>query len=163
MGRALLIWRLVIGDIKRRPVQAALLLVMIVTTTTTLTLGLALRKVTDSPFARTRAATNGPDVVAQITPPAGSLTKARAQLSVLSRARGVARVSGPYPFATVHLTAPGVSLSALAEGRDTAPAQIDRPALSSGGWIRPGGAALESGFASGLRLHAGGAIRLNAA
>ena len=57
MGRALLIWRLVAGDIRRRPAQAALLAVMIVTTTTTLTLGLALRQVTDSPFARTRART----------------------------------------------------------------------------------------------------------
>ncbi|HJS94783.1 MAG TPA: FtsX-like permease family protein [Solirubrobacteraceae bacterium] len=161
MGRALLIWRLVIGDIKRRPVQAALLLVMIVTTTTTLTLGLALRKVTDSPFARTRAATNGPDVVAQISPPGGSLTKARAQLAVLTRARGVSGVAGPYPFASVRLTAPRVNLSALAEGRDIAPAPIDRPALSSGGWIRPGGAVLESGFASALGLHAGDAIRLN--
>ena len=72
MGRLLLIWRLVAGDIKRRPVQAALLLLVIVTTTTTLTLGLALRKVTDSPFARTRAATRGPDVVAVVTPPNGS-------------------------------------------------------------------------------------------
>ena len=61
-----LIWRLVIADIKRRPVQAALLVIMIVTTTTTLTLGLALRQVTDSPFARTRATTRGPDVIAEV-------------------------------------------------------------------------------------------------
>jgi ABC-type lipoprotein release transport system permease subunit len=161
VGRVLLIWRLVTGDIKRRPVQAVLLLVMIVTTTTTLTLGLALRKVTDSPFARTRAATNGPDVVAQLTPPGGSVTKARAQFAALTGARGVAGTAGPYPVASVRLTAPGVNLSALAEGRDTAPAPIDRPALSSGGWIRPGGAVLESGFASALGLHPGDAIRLD--
>ena len=60
MGRLLLVSRLVIGDIKRRRVQSALLLMMILTTTTTLTIGLALHKVTDSPFARTRAATRGP-------------------------------------------------------------------------------------------------------
>ena len=72
MGRLLLVARLVIGDIKRRRVQSALLLLMIVTTTTTLTIGLALHKVTDSPFARTRAATRGPDIVAEIVPPPGS-------------------------------------------------------------------------------------------
>ncbi|HYB27339.1 MAG TPA: hypothetical protein VEF89_12040 [Solirubrobacteraceae bacterium] len=72
MGRLLLIWRLAIGDIKRRRIQSSLLLVMIVTTTTTLTLGLALHRVTDNPFARTRAATRGPDIVAQIFPPAGA-------------------------------------------------------------------------------------------
>ena len=38
MGRALLIWRLVVGDMKRRPVQSLLLIVMIVTTTTTVSL-----------------------------------------------------------------------------------------------------------------------------
>ena len=66
MGRVLLTWRLAIRDIQRRRVQSALLLVMIVTTTTTLTIGLALHKVTDSPFARTRAATRGPDIVAEL-------------------------------------------------------------------------------------------------
>jgi putative ABC transport system permease protein len=161
VGRALLIWRLVIGDIKRRPVQAALLLVMIVTTTTTLTLGLALREVTDSPFARTRAATNGPDLVAQVTPPDGSSAKATAQLAPLAHAPGVTGASGPYPFSFANLRAPGIHLQALAEGRDRAPAAIDRPALASGSWIRPGGAVLESGFAGALRLHPGATIRLN--
>lgn len=161
MGRALLIWRLVIGDIKRRPVQAALLLVMIVTTTTTLTLGLALRKVTDSPFARTRAATNGPDLVASVTPQGGSATRAQAELAPLIHAPGVVGTSGPYRFAVAELTAPGIRLEATAEGRDVAPAAIDRPALTSGSWVRPGGAVLESGFAGALGLHPGNMIRLD--
>jgi hypothetical protein len=61
-GRLLLACRLVRGDIQRRRVQSVLLLAMIATATTTLTLALALHGVTDSPFARTRAATKGPDV-----------------------------------------------------------------------------------------------------
>jgi putative ABC transport system permease protein len=72
VGRLLLIYRLVVGDIRRRPVQSALLLVVIVTTTTTLTLGLTLRHVAQNPFARTRAATRGPDVVVHGQPNPGS-------------------------------------------------------------------------------------------
>jgi putative ABC transport system permease protein len=161
VGRLLLIWRLIAGDIKRRPVQAALLLLMIVTTTTTLTLGLALRKVTDSPFARTRAATRGPDVVAQVAPPGGSLTRANAEFASVRHAPGVTGISGPYPVASVQLTARGIDLPAQAEGRDTTPAAIDQPALASGTWIRPGGAVLENGFATALGLHAGDEIALN--
>ena len=52
MGRLLLISRLVAGDIRRRPVQSALLLVVIATTATTLALGLTLRHVAQSPFGK---------------------------------------------------------------------------------------------------------------
>jgi putative ABC transport system permease protein len=158
VGRLVLIWRLVTADIKRRPVQTALLVVMIVTTTTTLTLGLALRQVTDSPFARTRAATRGPDVVAEVTPPLGKTTP---PLTTLSRARGVAGTSGPYPVAFATLTAPGIDIEAEAEGRDPAPAAIDQPALTAGSWIRPGGAVLESGYAASLGLKPGDTVHLN--
>jgi putative ABC transport system permease protein len=161
VGRALLIWRLVAGDIKRRPVQAALLMVMIVTTTTTLTLGLALRKVTDSPFARARAATRGPDVVAQIAPQSGAVARPSIQFASLLRAGGVTATSGPYPFALAKLTAPGIAILAQAEGRDLAPAKLDQPALTAGSWIRPGGAVLESGFAASLGLKPGDTIHLN--
>ena len=64
MGKHLLVWRLAVKDIRHRPVLAALLLVAIAAGAATLTLGLALRGTTDNPYARTRAATNGPDVVA---------------------------------------------------------------------------------------------------
>jgi putative ABC transport system permease protein len=161
VGRALLIWRLVIGDIKRRPVQAALLLVMIVTTTTTLTLGLALRKVTDSPFARARAATNGPDVVAQIAPQAGAVARPAIEFASLMRAGDVSATSGPYPFAMAQLTARGIHILAQAEGRDLAPARLDQPALTEGSWIHPGGAVIESGFAASLGLKPGDTIHLN--
>jgi len=162
VGRALLIWRLVIGDIKRRPVQAALLLVMITTTTTTLSLGLALRKVTDSPFARARAATRGPDVVAQIAPQAGAVARPATEFASLTRAGGVSGTSGPYPFVLSKLTAPGIDLLAQAEGRDLAQANLDQPRLTEGSWIRPGGAVIESGFAASLGLKPGDSIHLNA-
>ena len=161
MGRAVLIWRLVIADIKRRPVQAALLVIMIVTTTTTLTLGLALRQVTDSPFARTRAATRGPDVIAEITPPPGKTIPTTARLAALGHARGVKSTSGPYPVVFPTLTAPGIALEAEAEGRDPGPASLDQPSLTKGSWIRPGGAVLEAGFAASLGLRPGDTIHLN--
>jgi putative ABC transport system permease protein len=161
VGRLVLIWRLVIADIKRRPVQAALLLVMIGTTTTTLTLGLALRKVTDSPFSRTRAATRGPDVIAEVTPPPGANTPTGAQLATLSHTWGVIGTSGPYPVVFAKLTAPGIDLQTEAEGRDTPPATIDQPALTAGSWIRPGGVVIEGGFAASLGLHPGDTIHLN--
>jgi putative ABC transport system permease protein len=161
VGRLVLIWRLVIADIKRRPVQAALLVVMIVTTTTTLTLGLALRKVTDSPFDRTRTATNGPDVVAQIAPQAGAVARPATGFASLMHARGVTGTSGPYPFAVAQLTAPGIDIQTQAEGRDLAPASLDQPALTEGSWIRPGGAVIESGFAASLGLKPGDTIHLN--
>lgn len=161
MGRLVLVWRLVVADVKRRPVQAALLLVMIATTTTTLTLGLALRKVTDSPFARARAATSGPDVVAQIAPQAGTVARPATQFASLLRARGVTGSSGPYPFDLANLTAPGINIVAQAEGRDLTPAKLDQPALTQGTWIRPGGAVLESGFAASLGLKPGDVVHLN--
>ena len=116
MGRLLLTWRLVIGDIKRRRVQSALLLLMIVTTTTTLTLGLALHKVTDSPFARTRAATMGPDIVAEIGPAAGAGHDLTRQFAPLLRAPGVAAVGGPYPVAFARLTTRGINVDARDRG-----------------------------------------------
>jgi putative ABC transport system permease protein len=161
MGRILLTWRLAIRDIKRRRVQSALLLLMIVTTTTTLTIGLALHKVTDSPFARTRAATKGPDIVAELVPPAGATANLTREFAPLVHAPGVIGTGGPYPVAFATLTSRGVTVQAQAEGRDLAPASIDQPALTAGRWISPGGAVIERGFANALGLHLGDTFRLS--
>ncbi len=167
VGRLLLVWRLVIGDIKRRRLQSVLLLLMIVTTTTTLTIGLALHKVTDRPFARTRAATRGPDIVAELLPPPGATTTATAtatatrQFAPLVRAPGVVGTSGPYPVAFVRLTAHGADVQAQAQGRDAAPAAIDQPALTAGRWVVPGGVVIERGFADALGVGVGDPIHLN--
>ena len=161
MGRLLLVSRLVVGDIKRRRTQSALLLLMIVTTTTTLTIGLTLHKLTDSPFARTRAATRGPDIVAEVVPPPGPSPEVARDFAPLVHARGVASTSGPYPVASARLTAGGIDVPVQAQGRDARPAAIDRPAVTAGKWVSPGGAVIERGFADALGLAVGDTIHLN--
>ena len=60
MGRVLLVFRLAARNVRRRPAEAALLVLAIMAATTMLTLGLALRGVTNHPYERTREATAGP-------------------------------------------------------------------------------------------------------
>lgn len=160
MGRALLIWRLVIGDIKRRRAQSLLLVMMIVTTTTTLTLALVLHHASQSPFARTRAATKGPDLVASNGPAPGSSRPSPTQFAPLIHARAVAATGGPFPVAFTRLTAPGINLAADAEGRDHLPAGVDQPLVTTGHWVNSAGAVLEQGLASSLGLHVGDTISL---
>ena len=66
MGRILLVGRLAVRDLRRRRIEAALLLLAIMAATTTLTLGLVLRDAASDPYQSTREATNGPDVVASV-------------------------------------------------------------------------------------------------
>jgi putative ABC transport system permease protein len=158
MGRLLLIYRLVAGDIRRRPVQSVLLLVLIVTTATTLALGLALRHVAQSPFARARAATRGPDLVFDGQQNPGDHRTVTA--GPLRRAPGVAAVVGPFPLAFVRLTDPGIDVPVNAEGRTSAPAVVNQPLVRAGHWVRPGGAVIEQGLAGALGLRVGDRIHL---
>ena len=160
MGRLLLVSRLVIGDLKRHRVQSALLIVMIVTTTATLTLGLALHRVTERPFARTRVATKGPDAVVEIGPGQGTGTPAPGQFAALIHAPGVVGTAGPFPVAFVALRAPGIDVPVQAEGRDRSSTTIDEPLLIEGRWVHPGAVVVEQGLADALGLHVGDSLRL---
>src|SRR5690349_1483294 len=66
MGQFLAIYRLALRDIRHRPAQAFLLLIAITAGAATLTLGLSLQGTVSNPYARTRAATSGPDVIATL-------------------------------------------------------------------------------------------------
>ncbi|MGI8714494.1 MAG: FtsX-like permease family protein [Solirubrobacteraceae bacterium] len=165
MGRLVLLWRLVSGDIARRKAQSTLLVVMIATTTTTLTLGLALRGISDNPFAHTRAATRGPDVVAMygvwgFSHPPGTFPGSLARFEALTRAPGVVGSSGPYPVGFPRLTARGLGVQVLAEGRDSRQATVDQPLLTAGRWVTPGGVVIERAFADALGVHVGQPIRV---
>jgi putative ABC transport system permease protein len=156
VGRLLLVGRLALRDLRRRPGEAALLLLAIMTATTTLTLGLVLHQAAGDPYQRTRAATRGPDVVATVIQPD--------QLPALRRlatAPGVVAHSGPYPVIPAHLTASGRTVDVQALGRDAGSVPVDQPGINQGGWIRPGGAVLEAAFARALGVRVGDTVTVN--
>ena len=122
MGRLLLVLRLAVKDVRRHPAEALLLLVAIAAATTTLTVALALHGVTSAPYAATRAATAGPDVVAAVQQSGRPPTR----LTALEHAPGVVDSSGPYLIATPNLVVDGHADPVMAEGRDPS-ACIRRP------------------------------------
>src|ERR1022692_1227739 len=97
--------------------------------TTTLTLGLTVHGVTSQPYLATRAATAGPDLVANVFPsrPSGGPP---ADLLALARAPGVTGHGGPYPVALPVLRARGHADGVIAVGRDQAPAPVDQPKVT---------------------------------
>src|SRR5689334_5502155 len=121
MGRVVLVARLARRDLRHRRTETALLLVAILAATTTLTLGLVMRDAASDPFERTRAATNGPDVVVSAFKPADLAT-----LDTLTTAAGVTQHSGPYPVIAGKLQASGRTLDVQVEGRDAAGAAVDQ-------------------------------------
>jgi putative ABC transport system permease protein len=152
-GRALLLWRLAVSDLRHHVAQAVLLLVAIASAATVLTLAFALNGVTASPYQQTMKATNGPDAVAYLTSP----SQAKA---VLAR-REVTASSGPYPVTSALLRFDGRTAGALIQGRDEAPAAVDQPDVLAGSWVRPGGVVLERTFAEALGASVGGHLTLN--
>jgi putative ABC transport system permease protein len=174
MGRLLLVYRLAVRDLQRHAGQAALLVLVIAATTTTLTLALVLHGVTDNPWNRTFAATDGPDAVAQIiqpssgpvelppgqTPKPGTFGAGAEPLLRLTHAAGVTGHSGPYLTVNPSLAANGTALAVFAEGRPTANTGIDRPQVTSGTWVRPGGVVLDRNVADVLGVGPGDAVTL---
>jgi putative ABC transport system permease protein len=157
-GRIVLVSRLAVRDLRRRPVEAIMVFLIIAAATTTLTVALALSGVTNKPYQRTRLVTAGPDVVA-IAPPA---QLAMTPLSSLTTASGVIAHSGPYPTVYSVIRFRGHTVDVVAEGRDPAPAAVDQPKVTQGGWIRPGGVVIERGFADVLGVHVGDNVRVGA-
>jgi putative ABC transport system permease protein len=162
MGKLLLVWRLAVKDLRHRPGEAVLLLLAIATAATALTLGMALHGATNSPYAATRAATNGPDVVVTEVPggPGNPGPVNAAVLTRLDHASGVVAHSGPFPVTWALLRARGLTAGAEIEGRSSAPSAVDQPKLTSGSWVRPGGVVVEGGFARALGLGIGDRVTL---
>jgi ABC-type lipoprotein release transport system permease subunit len=176
MSRALLIGRLVVRDLRRRPAQAILLLLPITAATTVLSLAFSLHGVTNRPYQQTRAATRGPDVVAALGGAVGSVhlpgrpafnigvarpRQIQAEARSLISAPGVTEHSGPYPVASVILRMGHVAAPVEAAGRDQAPAALDQPYLIAGSWVRPDGIVLERTFAEALGASVGDRVTLN--
>ena len=125
---------------------------------------------TSQPYEQTRAVTNGPDVVAQLSgPAAGSAGPGRetagpqiaGQVNALVHAAGVTGHSGPYPVASAVLRVRGRTAAVEAEGRGLAPAPVEQPKLTAGRWVRPGGVVIERTFAEALGAGVGDRVTLN--
>ena len=119
MGRVFLVARLAAADMRRHPVEAALLLMAITAATATLALGLALHGVTNNPYQRTReqlpARTSSPDCSIPRRPKGTGGAGPRhetlsstddqpskkriAGFDAIAHAPGVVAHSGPYPVA----------------------------------------------------------------
>ena len=154
-GPVVLVSRLAVRDLRRRPVEAIMVFLVIAAAATTLTVALALSGVTNKPYQQTRLATAGPDVVA-IAPAQLATTV----LASLTTAPGVIAHSGPYPTAYSAVRFRGHTVDVVAEGRDRAPASVDQPKVTQGGWIRPDSVVIERGFADALGVHVGDNLRI---
>ena len=157
MGPFVLVWRLTTRDLRRRLTQSVLLLLVIAAATSTLTLALTLDGTSNHPWSTTRAVTAGPDVMVQTYP---AKHPALDQLSALAHAGGVVGTSGPYPMASPVLRTGKIADPVFAEGRDETMPAIDRPYVTAGTWVRPGGVVIERGFADELNVHVGSRITL---
>lgn len=153
MGRALLVYRLTVRDLRHHAAQAMLLVIAIAAATATLTMALSMNGVTSQPYSATRAATDGPDVVAYLT--------STAQAKTLVHASGVASSGGPYPVAAATIRFDGRTAGVFAQGRGQQPATLDRPDVTAGSWVRPGGVVLERTFAEALGAQVGDVVTLN--
>jgi putative ABC transport system permease protein len=162
MGKLVLTGRLAVRDIRRHPAQAVLLLLAITAATAVLSLGLVLHGVTSQPYQQTRAATNGPDVVAYLPVVHGPGTHPGppAEAAALARAPGVTGHGGPYPDVWTIIRARGLTAGAEAEGRTQASSPIDQPKLTAGGWVRPGAVVIERTFAAALGVGVGDRVTL---
>jgi putative ABC transport system permease protein len=61
----------------------------------------------------------------------------------------------------VELAFDGVTADTWAEGRDPAPASVDQPRLTQGGWVEDGGVVIEAAFADALGVGVGDTVTLN--
>ncbi len=154
MGKILLVGRLAARDIRRHQAEAILLVIAIAAAAAAFTMGLALNGVTTRPpYATTRAATKGPDVVAYLT--------SASQANKLTHAPGVANDSGPFPVASAVIRFDGRYAGVFAEGRTTAPAAVDQPLVTAGSWVRPGDVVIERTFADALGVSVGDRVSLD--
>src|SRR5689334_23184735 len=109
-GRLLLVWRLLVRDLRRRRTETALLVVATAAAAAALTLGLTLQEMVADPYGQTRLATAGPDLVAE---PGVTGPEALRALEPLPSAPGVTGHSGPFPVAYTAMTYRGAKVNTI--------------------------------------------------
>ncbi|MEU6739781.1 ABC transporter permease [Streptosporangium sandarakinum] len=148
MGSTVLVARLALADMRRHKIQAAMLLLAVTVATATMALGLSLRDVSDALYQQTRAATAGPDVVALSGETGPTVTST---LTSLADDPEVTAHHGPYRIVYATLTTrDSTSSPVVVQGFAETPGTVNRPLVTSGHWVRPGGTVLERGFATAL-------------
>ncbi|MFF5109458.1 FtsX-like permease family protein [Streptosporangium sp. NPDC000509] len=153
MGHIMLVARLVRADVRRHKAQALMLLLAVTAATATMALGLSLRGASDTLYEQTRAATAGPDVVALSGDTGPAVTSA---LTSLANDPEVVAHHGPYRIVYATLTAHSATSSpVVVHGFAEKPGTLNRPLVTSGQWVRSGGAVLERGFATALGVGVG--------
>ncbi|MGP3960993.1 FtsX-like permease family protein [Nonomuraea sp. 3N208] len=158
MGSIVLVVRLVLADVRRHKVQAAMLLLAVTVATATMALGLSLRGVSDALYEQTRAATAGPDVVALSGDTGPAVTSA---LASLANETEVIAYHGPYRIVYADLTTrDSTSSPVVVQGFGVTPGAVNRPLLTSGQWVRSGGTVLERGFATALGVGVGDRVTI---
>ncbi|MFI6743638.1 FtsX-like permease family protein [Nonomuraea sp. NPDC050451] len=157
MGRIVLVVRLVLADVRRHQVQAAMLVLAVTAATATLALGLSLPGVSDALYEQTRVATAGPDVVALSGETGPAVTSA---LASLADAPDVVAHHGPYRVVYANLTAGDATSNVVVHGFAETPGAVNRPLVTSGHWVRSGGTVLERGFATALGVGVGDRVTI---
>ncbi|MGJ6968292.1 FtsX-like permease family protein [Streptosporangium sp. G11] len=157
MGSIVLVVRLVLADVRRHQVQAAMLLLAVTVATATMALGLSLRGVSEALYEQTRAATAGPDVVALSGDTGPAVTSA---LAALADDPEVVAHHGPYHIVYADLTARDLTSNVVVHGFAETPGAVNRPLLTSGHWVRSGGTVLERGFATALGVGVGDRVTI---
>ncbi|CAL9627215.1 FtsX-like permease family protein [Streptomyces sp. enrichment culture] len=155
MGRLLLVWRLVTRDLRRRPGEAVVFLVAVTAATASLTLGMTTDDAVAAGYLKTREATAGPDITAVTTDPDPAALARR-----IAHAPGVDTVADPVPGFSTTVRAHGRTEHTAVEGRERTPSAVDRPLVTSGTWVRDGGAVVERGFAQALGVRVGDRVTI---
>jgi len=157
VSKLLLAARLIVGDLRRHPVQAVLLVLAIMAAAATLSVGVAASFVNNNPYDQTRTSTNGPDIVSYTTSGASGLST----LERWAKLPGVTAHSAVYPVARPVLRVTGHVDAVFAIGRPRAPTAIDQPEITDGHWVRPGDIVVERSFADALGITVGQTVTLN--
>lgn len=130
-------------------------LLAVTAATASLTLGMATDNAVVGGYMKTREATAGPDITAITT-----ATDPSALAGRIADAPGVDTLADPVPGFSTTVRANGRTENTTVEGRKGAASAVDRPLVTSGTWVRGGGAVIERGFAQALGVRVGDRVTI---
>jgi putative ABC transport system permease protein len=151
-GSLRLLARLGRRDLAAHPLGPVLLAVTVAVAAASLTLTFTVGPAADAAWDATWEATGSPHVVVV----AGNAAAFDAVLADPA----VTVVDGVYPLLYDELVSGRYRLDVEIVGRDAAPSPVDRPVVTEGTWVSPGGAVVEGSLAEALGLALGDSVPL---